>query len=234
MLKPDPALAPLPQPRYGVALVGIIAVIVLSAGAGEAGIIGIAALLVQGVVLIFVLRTSSVSGRVVRLAAIVTVIAVAGAIATQILDGRSSTSGAEIVSLLLVVVTPVAIVRRLAHEHTIEGPIVLGAVCLYLLIGLFYANLYPIVDRFDSEPFFVQTDAPSQADFVYFSYVTMTTVGYGDFTAAGSFERMVAVTEALIGQLYLVTVVALVVSRMGMQRRRRGGIEPEGEDQPVS
>jgi hypothetical protein len=233
VLKPDLSISPMSPPRYGLALVGIIAVIVLSAGAGEAGAIGIAALLVQSVVLIFVLRTSSVSTQVARTATIVTAVAVAGAIATQILDGRSATAAAEIVSLLLVIATPIAIVRRLTYERHIEGPIVFGAICLYLLIGLFYSDVYALFDRFDPEPFFVQTDDPTQADFVYFSYITMTTVGYGDLTAAGSLSRMIAVTEALVGQLYLVTVVALVVSRMGMERRSRREVAEglEGTDQ---
>ena len=57
-------------------------------------------------------------------------------------------------------------------------------------------------------------------DYVYFSYVTMSTVGYGDLTARGDFARMLAVTEALIGQLYLVTIVALLVGNLGRVRQR--------------
>ena len=52
------------------------------------------------------------------------------------------------------------------------------------------------------------------ADRVYFSYVTLATLGYGDYTPAGKTARMMAVLEALSGQLYLVTIVALVVSRL--------------------
>jgi len=55
---------------------------------------------------------------------------------------------------------------------------------------------------------------------LYFSFVTQTTVGYGDLTAAGGFGRALAVLEALIGQLYLVTVIALLVSNLGPARRR--------------
>ena len=58
------------------------------------------------------------------------------------------------------------------------------------------------------------------ADYLYFSFVTQTTVGYGDLTAAGGFGRALAVLEALIGQLYLVTVIALLVSNLGSARRR--------------
>ena len=64
-----------------------------------------------------------------------------------------------------------------------------------------------------------RTASDSTADFLYFSYVTLTTVGYGDLTAAGGFGRAVAVLEALLGQVYLVTVVALLVSNLGRGRK---------------
>jgi hypothetical protein len=57
-------------------------------------------------------------------------------------------------------------------------------------------------------------------DFLYFSFVTLTTVGFGDRTAAGDLGRMLAVTEALLGQLYLLTVVALVIGNIGRERDR--------------
>ena len=69
-------------------------------------------------------------------------------------------------------------------------------------------------------PFFAQPGAGRAVDYVYFSYVTMSTVGYGDLTARGDLARMLAVTEALIGQLYLVTIVALLVGNLGRVRQR--------------
>ena len=102
-----------------------------------------------------------------------------------------------------------------------DTTVVGGALCVYLLIGLFYVQVFSISDRATQGQFFVQVTDPTPADFAYFSYVTMTTVGYGDLTAADNLPRMFAVTEALIGQLYLVTVVALAVSRVRPGARRR-------------
>jgi hypothetical protein len=76
-------------------------------------------------------------------------------------------------------------------------------------------------------PFFVTVAAPGAVDYLYFSYVTLTTVGYGDLTARGDAGRMLAVCEALLGQLYLVTVLALLVGNVGRPRPRRAGPEPE-------
>lgn len=118
-----------------------------------------------------------------------------------------------------------AIIVRLARQPKVDQRTVMGALCVYLLIGLFYATLFGFLQRVHGN-FFVQTSqrgAPpaTPADFLYFSYTTLTTVGYGDFTAATSFGRMTAISEALIGQLYLVTVVSLVVANLGRQREGR-------------
>lgn len=82
-------------------------------------------------------------------------------------------------------------------------------------MGLTFSYLYPLIQFITGEPFFVQTSTPESVDYVYFSYVTLTTVGYGDFTAFTSVGRMIAVSEALAGQLYLVSAVALLVGNIG-------------------
>jgi hypothetical protein len=76
-------------------------------------------------------------------------------------------------------------------------------------------SLYPVIGTLTNQQFFVQTKNPAAIDYVYFSYVTLTTVGYGDFTASTSVGRMAAVSEALTGQLYLVSAVALLVGNIG-------------------
>lgn len=97
---------------------------------------------------------------------------------------------------------------------------ILGALSIYLLIGTFFAALFRAVAAFSNEPFFV-TKAARTVDYLYFSFVTLTTTGYGDLTARTDLGRMLAVTEALLGQLYLVSVVALVVGNIGRERRAR-------------
>ena len=91
---------------------------------------------------------------------------------------------------------------------------VLGAICVYVLIGMMFAFGYAAISELGSTSFFAQTSHAGLPDFLYFSFVTLTTVGYGDLTAATNLGRAVAVTEALAGQLYLVTIIAVLVSRM--------------------
>ena len=63
------------------------------------------------------------------------------------------------------------------------------------------------------------TGRPTGADILYFSFITLTTTGYGDITAANRIGRTTAMVEAMVGQLYLVTVLALLVSNLGRTRR---------------
>jgi hypothetical protein len=76
-----------------------------------------------------------------------------------------------------------------------------------------------VVGEYEPGGFFVQTDNPTSMDYLYFSLVTLATLGYGDLTASGSLGRMLSVTEALAGQLYLVSIVAVLVSNLGRERR---------------
>ena len=96
----------------------------------------------------------------------------------------------------------------------ITGSTVAGAACAYLLIGLFFASVYTFLAGASTDPFFAQTETERAVDFLYFSFITLTTVGYGDLSAAADLGRMLAAGEALTGQLFLVTVVALVVGNI--------------------
>jgi voltage-gated potassium channel Kch len=80
--------------------------------------------------------------------------------------------------------------------------------------------VYILIDVARTVGFFAQRGHHDAVSYLYFSYITLTTVGYGDLTAGSSLGRMLAVIEALVGQLYLVTIVALVVGNIGRQRVR--------------
>jgi hypothetical protein len=172
--------------------------------------------LLQGLTLCAALLASRVSLRLFRLAAVISLIALIGAIGSVVIDNGRNPSGAfYILNVLLVITVPWIIVRALWRRRVIDVRTVLGAVCVYVLLGMLYAFLYAAIDALSSGPFFVQTAHATTPDFLYFSYITQTTVGYGDFTAKGDLGRALAVLEAMGGQLYLVTVIAVLVSRLG-------------------
>jgi hypothetical protein len=203
---------------FGVALVLILLTIIVFATA--IGPIGqLVSVALSGGTLLFVLHTAGARPRTFRVSAIVVGLAVIGA-ALAVLFGAAATSSAGIVGLLLAVVAPVVILRRIAMSPTITFRLVLGALSIYLLLGLAYAYLFPLIAVLSGEQFFVQVSEPNTSDFLYFSYTTLATIGFGDFTAATSLGRMLSVSEGLVGQLYLVSAVALLVGNVGRQLRR--------------
>ena len=100
--------------------------------------------------------------------------------------------------------------RRVVNVQT-----VLGAICIYVLIGMLAAFVYAAVADLGPAPSSLQAQPRgTTADFLYYSFVTLTTVGYGDLTVAGNLGRTFSILEALIGQLYLVTVLAVLVGNL--------------------
>ena len=154
-----------------------------------------------------------------RLTTLLVLGAFAGAVAATFFSSGNVQGGLFLLNVLLVAVAPVVIARSILQRGIVDVHAVLGAICIYVLIGMLWAFLDNAIGALGSEPFFVQTHEASTADYLYFSYVTQTTVGYGDFTAATGLGRALAVLEALVGQLYLVTVIALLVANLGRTRR---------------
>ncbi len=125
----------------------------------------------------------------------------------------------------LTLLAPVAILRRVRRAFAEEGvdrEVLLGTLCAYLYIGGWYAFLYRAVGILSNAPFFAQPETETGINYLYFSFVTLATVGFGDLSPAPGPGRMLAATEGVVGQLYLVSVVALVVSAYA----RRGGTPP--------
>lgn len=139
----------------------------------------------------------------------------------------------RVVSLLLVLLAPIGIAIGLRRELSEDGRVTLetvfGGLCMYLLLGLAFAFAYALTEDISGNPFFANDIFGTSNDFLYFSLATLTTTGYGDLSAATDFGRTLSVSEALAGQIYLVTVVALLVGNLG--RSRSGSIAPEAARQ---
>ena len=116
------------------------------------------------------------------------------------------------------------VLRSLRASRAVRLEAVTGVLSLYIMIGLFFAFVYGAIDELGGKPFFAGDVQGTVALCVYFSFVTLATVGYGDYTAASDLGHTLSVFEALIGQIYLVTVVSLIVSNLG---RRNGSAHPD-------
>jgi hypothetical protein len=199
------------RPGYELVLLAIVLAIIILAAAGDAALGRFLVVVVLAAALLLALRTAQVPGRLQRRAAILVGLAVVGALAALLTD-RVTIGVENALTLLLIGVTPIVLARRLVRNPDVTAQSLLGALCVYLLLGLFFAYVFLLTTDVTGAPFFASTSAAGPADYLYFSYVTLATVGYGDFVARATLGHMLAVTEALTGQLYLVTVVALLVS----------------------
>lgn len=199
---------------YGVVL-GLILVTIIAFATATGPASQFVSVALSGGTLLFVLHTSDSRGRTFMwMSALVAaaVVLSAWALASDV-SHESPTAG--VIGLLLAVVAPLVILGRIIRSRAITFRLVLGALSIYLLIGLAYAYLFPVLPAIDGQPFFVQTADPGAAEYLYFSYTTLATIGFGDFTAATNLGRMIAVSEGLVGQLFLVSAVALLVGHVG-------------------
>ena len=127
-------------------------------------------------------------------------------------------------SCILYFVAPAAIVRHLISRRVVDVQTILGAIAAYLLIGMFFAFAYHLVGSLQDGAFFgADGDGTFDQD-LFFSFVTMLTIGYGNLVPAGNPGQTLAVAEGLIGQLFLVVAVAKAVASWNPARRT-----PEGD-----
>ncbi|HEU5212369.1 MAG TPA: potassium channel family protein [Gaiellaceae bacterium] len=143
---------------------------------------------------------------------LVAVALVLGIVATQ--TGKTVTGSLYVLGAIFVLTSVGVIGLGVFDQRAVNLQAVLGAVSAYLLLGLLFTCAYGSMAALGSGDLFVQGTDGTLSLRLYFSYVTLTTVGYGDYTLSTNFGHTVAVLEALTGQLYLVTVVATLVSRM--------------------
>jgi hypothetical protein len=115
------------------------------------------------------------------------------------------------VALLVTATLPVTLSRVLHHKR-VTYETVLGALCSYVLVGLLFAFLFLAVADFRDAPFFVQAGTHEQSEYLYFSFVTLTTLGFGDLSPAVGLPQALVALEALLGQVFLVTLVARLVT----------------------
>ena len=169
--------------------------------------------------LLLALRNSGMRRRTTRryrwVAISISVLLVAVALITQKrpAEGLLALWLAAVVGLTIVVV-----VRRVLNHRVVTLQTIFGALSAYLLLGFMFAASFGALASFSTSPFFAGGQPAKSNSLQYFSFVTLTTTGYGDYTAANDGGRTLAVMEALFGQIFLVSLVARLVSVFGQVR----------------
>ncbi len=208
--------------RFGLLLVAISAVFAVEGIAKPGPWSQAIASVLLAITVMLSLRVADARPQVIRpigaITGLLTVLALVEAIAGH---DRSITVAAS--QLLLVAVAPPATMLgtirtlRLRNQVTIEA--VFGVLCLYVLLGILFASLFAVIGIANDGALFAGHQPATIANCLYFSFTTLTTVGYGDLTAASNLGHTLAISEALVGQIYLVTVVSLIVGNLGLRRR---------------
>jgi hypothetical protein len=213
--------------RFGLLLLVLITTYLLSAFSLSRIFEGIEMVLFLAALLL-ALRTSPLTHGWKTLVVVVTAAGTVAAVAGQVSGTNTGVGLAELWRALILLLAALIIVRRVLARPTVTIQSIYGAVSAYLIIGLMFAAIYSTIAHLSGTPFFVNGETANTQTFQYFSFTTLTTLGYGDFTAAGSGGRAIAVLEALLGQVFLATLVARLVAafRAPAEGRRLTGTVP--------
>ena len=207
--------------RYGYVLLLILVTLAFQLAAPDEDWARLVTIGLQGATLILALYASEVHRGLIRLATVAVGVAVIASAGALVGSGNLGAGAGHGVTVCLIALAPVVIGRGVITSVREEGTVTLhtmfGVLCIYLLLGSLFAFAFGIVGDTESGPFFAGQTGADTSDYLYFSFTTLTTTGYGDLTAATDLGRSLAITEALIGQIYLVTVVAVIVGNL---RRR--------------
>ncbi len=176
-----------------------------------------AAGLFQVVALIVTLRVSGARARYSRIIGAAALALLATAVISVVTGGEGRTAVGVGLWLVLVLLTMAAILRRLVTFRTLTIQFVLGLLTIHILMGLSFGLAYLMHETLTQAAFAQGPQGLSGA--IYFSFVTLTTLGYGDISPGSDLVRALSIAEATVGQIYLVSVVAFAVGRLGMETR---------------
>jgi hypothetical protein len=209
---------------FGAVLALILAQLVFRLAAPDGDWANFVSIVLQAAILGVAIVAARVPRAPARLAWLL-IAAVVVVSAVALLDPAAEVGNFLLLTAGLVVLAPAMIVygtlRRLRTGGAITLDLMFGVLGIYLLLGYAFSLVFQAIGDLGSGPFFADGAAESPSNFLYFSFATMTTVGYGDLAAAQGVGRAFAIALALAGQIYLVTVVALIVSNLGTRSAAR-------------
>ena len=203
-----------PEPgRYGALLIVLITSYLLSAFITARWIEAVQVVLFT-VAMLLALRSAVISRRAVRVVLLVAIIGlpIMFFLSFSRATGDVGTGIADIWTGLVLLAAALLIVHRVLTFGAVTLQSIYGAFSAYLVIGFMFAAFFAAIYHFSGDKFFASGEQANTQTFQYFSFTTLTTLGYGDYTAVANSGRSVAVMEALSGQIFLATLVARLVA----------------------
>jgi hypothetical protein len=217
---------------FGLVLLLVLLTYVLASVVSNRGWSAVLLTVVMGATSVVALTSSHVRPAFVRRVLILAILAVLLAMVSSVSGGRHWLSAANLINICLLSAAMAAVLRRVITSDKVSSRTILGAISVYASLGILFTWAYGLIDRIEGGGFFGHVAGVQGSDFLFFSYTTLTTTGYGDLVPAGQVGRMVSGLEMMIGQVFLVTLVAGLVSLWrpgeGILRRRakQAGEEP--------
>lgn len=202
--------------KYGIVVVLLMVSYVTSVtaqGAGELAVVMLVQLLT-----LWLTFSASESRRAQRVAGIACVVVAVAVIATWVFGvvyefDKEVIQGLAVISVVLYLIAPFVILRHLLRRDIVDGRTILGAIAIYVMLGMMFAFSYRAIALWQTNPPFFGADGRGDdASYLFFSFITLTTTGYGNLVPATNPGQSVAVLEAIIGQLFLVTALAKIVN----------------------
>ena len=205
---------------FGLVLLLVVAIYVLASLVSFKGWGAVALAAVTVTCAAVALASSKAGPRLVRGAAVVGGVAFVLAFASALGAGSRTLGVSAFIEVVLLAVASVKMLGAVLSEHEVNFRTILGAISVYVLLGILFTYVYFGVDKLQPGLFFGQSI--KTGDFIFFSITTLTTTGYGNLVPAGQPGKMLAGLEMLVGQIFLVTLIAGLVSlwRPGSLSRR--------------
>ena len=197
---------------FGLVLLLILLTYVLASLISNSSWGAVLLTIVTGATSVVALASSHARPVFVRRALVLAILAVLLAVISAATGGRHWLSVANFIDIGLLAVAMGAVLLRVLSADNVSSRTILGAISVYTALGILFTWVYSLIHRIEGGGFF-GPDVPDQgSDFLFFSYTTLTTTGYGNLVPVGQVGRMVAGLEMMLGQIFLVTLVAGLVS----------------------
>jgi hypothetical protein len=169
--------------------------------------------LLAGLALVVAISDPDTGHRITRRHALLVAACVALAPLVLLINSASVVGLTYLLPVVLLVTATLPItISRVLHHRRVTHETVLGALCAYVLVGLLFAFLYLAVQELRDGSFFAQPGPHAQSEYLYYSFVALTTLGFGDLSPSVGLPQALTVLEALLGQVFLVTLVARLVT----------------------
>ena len=195
---------------FGLVLLLVVTIYVLASLVSYKGWGGVALAIATGSCATLALVSSEARTPLPRWSAALATAAVVLAVISAIAGGSTLLGVSALIQVALLTVAAGEMLGAVLREHEVNFRTILGAISVYVILGILFSYVYVAVDKLQPGAFFGQPI--ETGDFIFFSITTLSTTGYGNLVPGGQPGRMLAGLEMLVGQIFLVTLIAGLVS----------------------